>query len=365
MKKLLLILLLCPLFVTSCRAEGLMEQAAAQTGAAQVEQALPEAERQISGPLRLDGGYDTDGALKRLWTRLADKARESFNESLRHAVSLLGLSAVSALAGSLCRDKNVGAFAEQCSCCAAALLLAGSVESVIGQASQALSLLSDYSHAALPAIYTAAAVSGAAVSAPARYAAASLVMDLMISAQLHLILPLVFAYLAAAVSKSLFDNGILRALCRLLKWSVTKGLTGITLGFSAYLSLTTLVTGSVDAVAVKTARTVLSTVLPVVGGILSDSASTLLSAAALIKNSVGAFSLMAVLALCAGPFAVLSVKLLLFKSTAAATELLAGARLSQLVGELGTCFGMLLGMVGSCGIMLFLSIMAGIKVVSA
>ena len=364
MKKLILILLLWPLFVSPCYAEGLYERAAEETGAYAVEEALPETERELSGPLRLDGSYDAQGALRRLWERLLEELKSAVNESVRSVGSLIAIGVLGALAAALIGKGGEGGFVDMASCSAAALLLSGGLESLIGRATAALAQLSDYSKAALPAVFSAAAAGGAVVSASARYAAACLAMDVIISAQQRLVLPLIYAYLAVAVSRSLFDNGLLQGLIQLIKWAVTTALTGITLAFSAYVSLTGIVTGSSDVVAVKATRTVIASVLPVVGGILSDSASVLLAAASVIKNAVGAFSLVAVCALCAGPFALLFVKMLLFKFTAAVTDMLPSRRFSRLIGEIGTCCSMLLGMVGSCGVMLFISIMSGVKAVA-
>ena len=44
-------------------------------------------------------------------------------------------------------------------------------------------------------------------------------------------------------------------------------------------------------------------------------------------------------------------------------ELLPGGRLSKLLEQLGTVFAMLLGLLGSSGVMLFFSLMAGMKAV--
>ncbi len=365
MKKLILVLLLSPLFVTVCHAENLYEQTADLAGVYEVEDALPQEAKEISGELTVDGSYDTDGALKRLWETLWGELKRQTAENLGFAVQLLAVIILCALLSALMGADSGKSPLAVAACCAVSLLMAGRVESMTGQAVDALSRLSDYSKAALPAIFTAAAFSGALASASARYAAVCLAMDVIISLQQRLLLPLIYAFLATAISRSIFDNSILNAVSGFLKWCITMGMTAATLLFSAYISITGIIAGSTDAVAVKTARTVLSSSLPVVGGILSDSASVLLAAAGVIKNAAGAFSLIAVCALCAGPFAALSVRVLLFKAVAAVAEMLPSGKVSRLIGDFGTCFGMLLGLVGSYGIMLFLSIMSGIKVVTA
>ena len=139
-------------------------------------------------------------------------------------------------------------------------------------------------------------------------------------------------------------------------------MTGLTAAFTAYIGITGIVTGSADAAAVKTAKTVISGVLPVVGGILSDAASAVLLAAGIIKNSAGAFALIVVCAMCVGPFGLLAVRMLLLRLAAAVTELTEGDRLSAMLNDLASGMALLLGLVGSYGIMLFFSFYSAMRV---
>ena len=269
-----------------------------------------------------------------------------------------------ALSGSLCSGKPIKEYINIAGCCAAAVSLLGSVDSIVGETVAALNQLSDYSKAALPAMFTAAAACGAVGSASAKYAATCLALDVLMSVSQKLIIPLVYSYLALAVAGSVFPNSLLSNTARLTKWIAGTIMTAMTIAFSAYIGMTGLVAGSVDAVAIKTARTVISTTLPVVGGIISDASGAVLSAASVIKNSAGVFGLIAVCALCAGPFTVLSVRMLVLKAAAAASDMVPNSRLSGLINSVSTAMGLLLGLLGCCGIMLFISIMAGIKAVS-
>ena len=134
------------------------------------------------------------------------------------------------------------------------------------------------------------------------------------------------------------------------------------MSFTAYISFTGLISGSVDAAAVKTTRTIIANSLPVVGKLISDASSVILAGASIIKNSAGVFCLIAVAVMCAAPFVELTVKMLVYKAASAAVDMLPGSGLSSLLNDLGTAYSMLLGLVGCCGIMLFVSIVSGIKV---
>ena len=101
-----------------------------------------------------------------------------------------------------------------------------------------------------------------------------------------------------------------------------------------------------------------------VGKILSDAASSVISAAAVVRNTAGAFGLVSVCALCSAPFAACGVRRLLLSLTAAATEMTGLDRLSRLLGEFSTLMGLMLGLVASYGLMLFVSIVSAIRTVT-
>ena len=364
MRVFLLVLLLIPGFTVPAYAEDIYEQAADETGIYAIEDQLPEEARDISGSLKVDGSYDTENALERLWNSLIDKIKGELGENIKTASALIAISMLCALSGPLCSGKPIKEYINIAGCCAAAVSLLGSVDSIVGETVAALNQLSDYSKAALPAMFTAAAACGAVGSASAKYAATCLALDVLMSVSQKLIIPLVYSYLALAVAGSVFPNSLLSNTARLTKWIAGTIMTAMTIAFSAYIGMTGLVAVSVDAVAIKTARTVISTTLPVVGGIISDASGAVLSAASVIKNSAGVFGLIAVCALCAGPFAVLSVRMLVLKAAAAASDMVPNSRLSGLINSVSTAMGLLLGLLGCCGIMLFISIMAGIKAVS-
>ena len=158
---------------------------------------------------------------------------------------------------------------------------------------------------------------------------------------------------------------MLMSLQHFVKWLCTILLAALTIVFSAYINITGAITVSADALAVKTARLVISNSLPVVGGMISDAASTVLSAAGMIKSSAGALSLVAVCALCVGPFVSLSVKLFIFKIASSACDMVPGSRISGFINDIGTALSLLLGLLGSVSIILFISFMSAIKVVTA
>lgn len=364
MKKLLCFILLLPLFAVTAYADDINREFANMTGIYEVENALNEDEKEISGKLSLDGELDVQGAFERMLTGIKEKALAALRGELKFILSILAVSILCALGASICSGGNVPDYIQIVGCCAVAYMLSGTMDGIISQAINAVNRLSDYSRAALPAIFTAAAACGAVGSATVKYAGACMAMELFMTAAKNFIIPLIYAYLAMSLSSAIFDNSLLTSGAKLCKSLAAWAMTIICIGFSGYIAMSGLIAGSTDVMAVKTAKTVISHSLPVVGGIVSDAASVVLASASLIKNSAGVFSLIAVCAMCAGPFAVLSVKMLLYKAVSAAAEMMPGGRISGLLNSMGNAAAMLLGLLGSCGIMLFISIMSGIRVIN-
>lgn len=364
MKRLVLLILIIPLLISSAWADELSDAAESIIEPDRLESALEHDALEVSGELRLDGSYDTKGALSRLWSKLVGKIDETIENEFGAFVSLVAIALLCACADAMSGGGKASDYISIIACCSAAQLVVGGVDSIVSQTIGALNQMSDFSKAAMPAVFTAATACGAVISSSAKYAAVCLGIDVIMSVSQKLLIPLVYAYIALSVSNSLFDNSVLRGVARLIKWTATTLMTFLTIAFCGYITITGIITGAGDAVAVKTAKTVISTTLPVIGGIVSDAASVVLSAAGLIKNSAGAFSLIAVCAICIGPFAVLSVKLFFLRAAAAAADAAQGVRLGALLNSVSEAMGLLLGLMGSNAIMMFISFTSAIKVVA-
>ncbi len=357
MRRFFCVLLLLPLFCfgRQAAAEGAVEKEVLQQG-------LDGETLSISGEPELDGSYDVDAALSRLWEQVKSRTVQRFRQDLGYGLKLVALAMFCSLLCALSPEQRMEYWVNLIGCSAAALLLAGDVDSVIQQSMDVILQLSDYAKAALPAVFTAAAACGAVGASAIKYAAASFALDVLIHYAIALVLPMIWLFVCVSVSRSLFDHPILGTIASFLKFGATTLMTGACLLFSVYLSITGLIAGSADAVAVKTAKTVIAHGLPVVGKLLSDSSSLVLAAANLVKNSAGVYCLVAVCALCVLPFVDLFIKMLMFRAAAAASEMLPGAKLSRLIRDLSTAFALLLGLLGSCSVMLFVAIVSGIKV---
>ena len=79
---------------------------------------------------------------------------------------------------------------------------------------------------------------------------------------------------------------------------------------------------------------------------------------------LGVALLLAVLAICLTPFITMAVQYLLYKLAAFLAGTVTQEPLADLIDALGSAFGLMLGMTGSCALALLISIISSVSVVS-
>ena len=216
----------------------------------------------------------------------------------------------------------------------------------------------------LPSMCAAAAASGAATSAAAKYAATSLFLDVLLSAETAVLLPMLYTYAGTVICGAALEQDVLTALSALLRKALRLLLIGFAAVFTLYLSLTGILTGSADAAAAKAVKTAVSAALPVVGSIVADAAATVTASAAILRGGIGIIGVMSVAAVCVTPYLQLAVHYALYKLAAGIAESFADKRVGRLIGGFADVYGFLLGMVGVASLILFLSIVSSMKAVT-
>ncbi len=363
MRAVLLLLALCVLLAAPVCALDVVSEQACALGADELEDALPEEAGEVLSELSVRGALEPESALR----RLAETARTTLLGQLRRAgksaAALLAIAVLCAVGESVAEGQTAEyiGIGGALGVCAAA---AGDVTSFIGLGTETLQKLSEFSKALLPCLAAATAAAGAPGAGAARYAASAMFFDLLLTLSGSVVMPVVYAYIAVCAAKAALGGDSLAGAASLLKWLAGSLVTAIMLAFTLYLGVTGVVSGAADAAKTKLAKTAISAALPVVGGIVSDAASAVVSGANILRAAVGSFGLLAVAAVCLAPFLTLAAQYLAYKAAAGLSAVTAGRRLSCLIGELGAAFGLVLGLVGAGALMLFFSLVSGIRAVS-
>ena len=332
-------------------------------GTGELELAVPDGADELLGGITVTDVLDPPGAFEKLFAGIVSKLRGVLTSALKNAVVLVVAAMFSGMFSAVFPESE-GNYARLAGVLAISAVSVANVNTFIGMGANVTDELVTFSHLLLPILTAAAVAGGAVTSAVAKYAATVLFLDIMISTMKNVILPLIYAYIATSVAEAAVGGNMLSGASTLLKWLAKTTLTVMVLIFITYISLTGVITSGADAVAVRAARVTVSTVLPVVGGMLSDAADTVLSGASMLRNAIGVFGMLAVVATCAVPFLRLGLNYLLFKAAGGLSGAVADKSITKLIDAFGSAFGLTLAMVGVSAIMLFVSIVVTIKTVT-
>jgi stage III sporulation protein AE len=285
--------------------------------------------------------------------------------SAQVGVQLLSVAVLCALAKGMCQQKNAMTAVDLAGALAVTALSVSNVDAMIGLGRKTIGKMSTFSDVMLPVMAALTAATGKVSAAAARQGATVLFIQLLIHIIDQLLIPLLYAYLAACCAYAAVGNEGLKKLSAILKGAVTSILTAVLLVFVGYLTLSGAISGSADAAAVKATKMAISRAVPVVGGILADAAESVLVGAGVLKGTVGVVGLLAVLAICLGPFLQLAAHYLTYKLAAALTATVADPRLSGLLDSISSAFGLVLGMTGACALLLLFSTVCTVLAVAS
>ena len=329
---------------------------------AEVEEALPRsAERWMEEPADSDGIGLTEGVLHILSGVMSEFA-SVFRGRLRGVVSIL---LVVLLCGSVrAGEPEAASFVRIAGALSVTVLTMGSMHGLMGLGMETIRELSDFSEVLLPALAAVTAAAGGVSTASVQQITVIFFADLLLRLTQTLLLPLVRLYVGLLTAGACLPENHLDQMAEGLKKGISWLLTGGFLLFTGYLSAVRIISGSVDRTAVSVTKAALKGLVPVVGSILSQAAETVLAGAGMLRNAIGVFGMLGVLAACAYPFLQLGIQFALYKITGFLCVIVGEKELCGLIQGLGGAFGLILGMVGGCASLLLIAILGAVSAVA-
>lgn len=242
----------------------------------------------------------------------------------------------------------------------AAMLLNAS-NSLIHLGADTVGKISEYGKLLLPAMTAAMAAQGGITSASALYAGTAFFDSFLTSLIVNLLTPMVYVYLALSAAGSAIGEDMLKKLRDFMKWAYVWILKVILYVFTGYISITGVVSGTTDAAALKAAKLTISGVVPVVGSILSDASEAVLVSAGTVKNAIGIYGMLAILAVWIGPFLKIGAHYLMLKLTAGLCGIFSGKQMTDLIGDFSSAMGFVMAMTGAVSLMFMISTVCFLK----
>lgn len=329
--------------------------------------AVPASALEIEAPKAPDSAADlmpTETAsfgesLLELLQNVVKKIRPDIAEATRASLSVVSAAMMVSLLKSFSERAFSAADLAGTVMIAASLFL--SLNSLIRLGADTVTELSEYGKLLLPVMTAAMAAQGAGTASAALYTGTA-VFDMVLSSLIaNLLVPMVYLYLALAAANSATGEELLKKMRDFVKWLVSWCLKTILTVFTTYMSITGVVSGATDAAVLKAAKVTISSVVPVVGGILSDASEAVLVSAGLMKNAAGIYGILVILAVFLEPFLRIGIHYMIMKVTAAVCGLFGTKRITDLIEDFSTAMGLLLAMTGSACLLLLISTVCFLK----
>lgn len=334
----------------------------------EITDAMPDSAKELLGDTdKVENFISLGDGLSGLWERTCKLLAVTVQDSLGGVVLIMSAILLCSLAEDCFGAAGGGRMLDPVPLVGTMVILlavGSNMKSLMGLGEQTIEELDIFSKALLPTLSAAAAAGGCAVSASVRQVATVFFSDLLISLIRSLLLPLVWVFVALSAADAILPAGRLGGIAQGLHKAATWLLSGSLLLFTGYLSLSGAFASSADSLTLRMARSAIGTAIPVVGGIISDAADTILAGAGVLRQSVGIVGTLTILATCILPFLKLGVQYLLLKLSAFFAAAVAPEPLVKLLHALSSAFGLVLGMTGATAAMLLISVASSVKVVS-
>ncbi len=314
--------------------------------------------------VELTPDIDLDAGL----SELGATALEQFNSILVRATRSGGLILMIALFCSLAETVCEGAgqsnktLPRLVGTLALTAVAVGDLNSLLGLGRDTVVRLSEFDKILIPAITTAAVAGGSFTGAAARQMVTLFCSNLLLHFMEGVLIPMTYLYVAASAGALATENQGMRAIADFVSWGIQTVLKWLLLLFTGYVSISGVIGGTADRAAVKLTRFAISGMVPVVGGILSDATESVLAGAGILRNAIGIFGTLAVMAFCLTPFLHLGIQYLLYKLAAVLTAAVTNGSVSKLIDDISKAFGLILGMTGTAALLTLISIITTVSV---
>lgn len=299
-----------------------------------------------------------DGLLE-LVQKVLLRIRPDLAEASRVCISVVAAVMIVSLLRTF--SGSVSLTADLAGAVAIAAVLLMNTNSMIRLASETVQEMSDYGKLLYPVMTAAMAAQGGVTASAALYTGTAIFDTVLSSLIAKLLVPMVYLFLALGAANAAVGEDILKKMRDLLKNGVSWCLKTILTVFTTYMSITGVVSGTTDAAALKATKVTISSVVPVVGSILSDASEAVLVSAGVMKNAAGIYGILAILAVFLEPFLRIGIHYLVLKATAAVCGVFGTKGMTGLIEDFSTAMGLLLAMTGAVCLMLLISTVCFLK----
>lgn len=169
-----------------------------------------------------------------------------------------------------------------------------------------------------------------------------------------ILIPIILIITSISIISKISEKVQVEKIAKFLKSSTIWFLGLVLTIFVGVVSLEGTLSSSVDGITAKTAKTIVSSAIPVVGKILGDVIDSVLGCGVILKNAVGFLGVIIIIGICILPILKLAVLTISYKIVASVSEVIADSKIVQLLDQIADIFKILLAILVSVSFMVII-----------
>jgi len=365
MKYLFAVMIALSLFPCTCNGVNIEQEISEELNLEQLETAVPDGLRDMLAGYDLFSGEGAEGVFERLKARVIDTVGEHLGYIWKPAVQTLLIAVICSMMMSMLQGDRQRFPISMAGGAGIVFLTLSDTQSFFQSCVQTVEQLYNFSTVLMPCLAGVSVFAGASLSSGVKYTAAALFMNILLNFCVNLLVPLITVYLICVIGHTIFDQRVLGSVSSLIRWGCMTVLTGSVVVFTTYLGVAGLLTTASDAMTTRLTKSALTTGLPIVGRIISDTASTLVAGAAVLRNGIGVFGMFVILGILILPFVSMGIRYLVFKGVSKLSELFPNHKLTELIRGISGAYGMMMAVIGTGFVMIFLTIISMMNLIGS
>ena len=203
----------------------------------------------------------------------------------------------------------------------------------------------------VPIVITTLLTSGAIVSASVFEPVLITIVEIAVTVVQSLLIPLVMITTAMNIVNNISDKFKIQKMVKFMNRCIKWGLSVMLTIFVSVAGIQSIAASGADGLTVKLTKFAASNLIPVVGGILSESVETVMNCSVLIKNSVGVLGIICLTIIAAVPLLKIAAVLIIFRLTAAVAEPISDPKIVTCLSEIANSVSVLFSMLAASIVM--------------
>ncbi|MFV0498112.1 MAG: stage III sporulation protein AE [Candidatus Fimivivens sp.] len=295
MKKTAFIFLFVLLMNTCCFAASPVEELANQFELDLLQQNIPPSAQEMADELSLDDlsmGKLLTISPQTLWDILTRHFTNTVATYKKELLSILASVLLCAILSVLGKNTPASSVFGLISVLSITTILSGPVLYCLEQGARSIRACAQFMLVYVPVYATVVATGGAPTTAAVYHSVLMIAAQIVSQLAAGVFLPMTQSYMMLSLAGGIGNNVGIVMTCGAIKKIINWGLVMVMTAFTGLLSLQSFLTSAADGAAIKTAKFLVGSFIPVVGSVLTDALSAMQGSLHIIKASVGSFGIL-------------------------------------------------------------------------